>query len=177
VLTAFAVSVKRCSLGMPDDVRTACCLSWNGATCRGDNANTDRVGRPATSNVSIVVVSHSNGRPCMLPSMSPTFSASSALVLLLLPAMAFAAPVQKRHIYHWHGYGFLPGYHQPPNNNVPIYGPKGAIGDGPDTAPSYWYDGGRYYFGRPGFFRGHYNGGSFGPCWTPTPIGPMWNCG
>jgi hypothetical protein len=109
--------------------------------------------------------------------MSRTLSASSAILLLLLPAVAFAAPVQKRHIYHWHGYGFLPGYHQPPNNNVPIYGPKGAIGDGPDTAPSYWYNGGHYYFGRPGFFRGHYNGGSFGPCWTWTPIGPMWNCG
>jgi hypothetical protein len=22
-----------------------------------------------------------------------------------------------------------------------------------------------------------YNGGSFGPCWTRTPIGPIWNCG
>ena len=108
--------------------------------------------------------------------MSRTLTASSAILLFLLPAIAFAAPVQKRHIYHWHGYGFLPGYHQPPSNSVPIYGPKGAIGDGPD-APSYFYNGGWYYYGRPGFFRGHYNGGSFGPCWTWTPIGPMWNCG
>ena len=22
-----------------------------------------------------------------------------------------------------------------------------------------------------------WNGGSFGPCWTSTPIGLMWNCG
>jgi len=22
-----------------------------------------------------------------------------------------------------------------------------------------------------------WNGGGFGPCWTNTPIGPMWNCG
>jgi len=116
------------------------------------------------------------GRVCVAL-MSRTFSALTAILLVLLPAIAFAAPVQKRHIYHWHGYGFLPGYHQPPNNNVPIYGPKGTIGDTPDAAPSYWYNGGRYYFGRPGFFRGHYNGGSFGPCWTWTPIGPMWNCG
>jgi hypothetical protein len=114
--------------------------------------------------------------------MSRTFSASSAILFALLPAIAFAAPAHKRHIYHWHGYGFLPGYHQPPNNSVPVYGPKGAIGDTPygappDDAPSYWYNGNWYYFGRPGFFRGRYNGGSFGPCWTWTPIGPMWNCG
>jgi hypothetical protein len=114
--------------------------------------------------------------------MSRAFSASSAILLALLPAMAFAAPHHKRQIHRWHGYGFLPGYHQPPNNNVPIYGPKGAIGDvpygaPPYDAPSYWYNGNWYYFGRPGFFRGRYNGGSFGPCWTQTPIGPMWNCG
>jgi hypothetical protein len=104
-------------------------------------------------------------------------SASSAIGLLLLSAVAFAAPAQKRPIHRWHGYGFLPGYHQPPNNSVPVFGPRGAIGDTPDYAPSYWYNGGWYYFGRPGFYRGRYNGGSFGPCWTPTPIGPIWNCG
>jgi hypothetical protein len=47
----------------------------------------------------------------------------------------------------------------------------------PDYTPFYWYNGDRYYFGRPGFFRGRYNGGSIGPCWTQTPIGPIWNCG
>jgi len=113
----------------------------------------------------------------MLLSMSRRFSLSTAILLALLPAIALAAPPHKRRIHHWHGYGFLPGYHQPPNNNVPIYGPRGAIGDADAPAPSYWYDGGWRYYGRPGFFRGRYNGGSFGPCWTPTPIGPMWNCG
>jgi len=103
---------------------------------------------------------------------------SSAILLALVPAFALAAPPhKKRPVYHWHGYGFLPGYHQPPNNNVPIYGPRGAIGDGPEYVPSYWDYRGHYYFGRPGFYRGRYNGGSFGPCWTPTPIGPIWNCG
>jgi hypothetical protein len=29
----------------------------------------------------------------------------------------------------------------------------------------------------PGFYRGRNNGGSFGPCWTWTPIGRAWNCG
>ena len=108
--------------------------------------------------------------------MSPKFSVSSAILLALLPAMACAAPPHKRHIYHWHGYGFLPGYHQPPNNSVPIYGPRGTIGGMPD-APMYWYGGNWYYFGRPGFVHGRYNGGSFGPCWIWTPIGPMWTCG
>jgi hypothetical protein len=93
-------------------------------------------------------------------------------------AVATAASVHgKRHIYHWHGYGFLPGYHQPPNNNVPIYASKGSAHGTPDDAPSYWYGGGWYYFGEPGFSHGRWNGGSYGPCWTYTPIGRMWNCG
>ena len=47
-----------------------------------------------------------------------------------------------------------------------------------DPTPSYYgYDGDWHYFGRPGFYGGRYNGGSFGPCWTRTPIGPTWNCG
>ena len=41
----------------------------------------------------------------------------------------------------------------------------------------YGYDGDWHYLGRPGFYGGRYNGGSFGPCWTRTPIGPVWNCG
>ena len=93
--------------------------------------------------------------------------ALAIIACLLLPAVASAASVHgKRHIYHWHGYGFLPGYHQPPNPAEVHYG-----------APNYLYGGGRYYFGEPGFFRGRWNGGSFGPCWTHTPIGLMWNCG
>ncbi len=109
--------------------------------------------------------------------MGRTFSISQAIVLSLVPAIAVAAPAHKRQIHRWHGYGFLPGYHQPPSNNVPVYGRKGSVGATPDYAPQYWNDGGWYYFGRPGFYRGRYNGGSFGPCWTWTPIGPIWNCG
>lgn len=45
-------------------------------------------------------------------------------------------------------------------------------------APQYYgWDGDWHYFGRPGFYNGQYNGGSFGPCWTRTPIGAIWNCG
>jgi hypothetical protein len=109
--------------------------------------------------------------------MTRTLSLSSAMLLSLLPAIAFAAPVHMRHIYHWHGYGFLPGYHQPPDNSIPVYGSMRSGRGTPAYVPHYWYNGGRYYFGNPGFYRGRYNGGSFGPCWTWTPIGPMWNCG
>jgi hypothetical protein len=90
-----------------------------------------------------------------------------AAAVLSLPVSALATDAHgKRHIYHWHGYGFLPGYHQPPNPSEVHY-----------DAPSYYYGGGRYYFGQPGFFHGRWNGGSYGPCWTHTPIGLMWNCG
>jgi len=109
--------------------------------------------------------------------MSRILSVSSIILVSLLPALVLGAPAHTRHVSHWHGYGFLPGYHQPPNNTVPVYGAKGAMRGAPDYTPSYWYNGTQYYFGEPGFFRGRYNGGSFGPCWTWTPIGPIWNCG
>ena len=39
------------------------------------------------------------------------------------------------------------------------------------------YGNAHYGWGRPGFYRGQWNGGSFGPCWTSTPIGMMPTCG
>ena len=44
-----------------------------------------------------------------------------------------------------------------------------------DPTPRYYgWDGDLRYPGRPGFGGGgRYNGGSFGPCWTQTPIGPV----
>lgn len=111
-----------------------------------------------------------------------------AVVLSLLPVVTAAAPVHKRAAPIWHGYGFLPGYHQPPNNSLPLYAQKGAVPGMVrrdrrpwyiDPVPRYYgYDDNWHYFGRPGFSGGgHYNGGSYGPCWTRTPIGPIWNCG
>jgi hypothetical protein len=107
-----------------------------------------------------------------------------AIVLSILPVVATA---RNRPAPRWHGYGFLPGYHQPPNNSLPAYAQKDSVlrearrNRRPwyiDPTPSYFgYDGDWHYFGQPGFYRGHYNGGSFGPCWTRTPIGPVWNCG
>ena len=122
------------------------------------------------------------------------FPLALAIALSLLPALAGAEPPHgKQHVYKWHGYGFLPGYHQPPSNSVPIYSHRSAGRNSPSFGasgfaapgssfpnygtPQYWWGGSWYYFGNPGFLHGRYNGGSFGPCWTSTPIGLMWNCG
>jgi hypothetical protein len=110
-----------------------------------------------------------------------------AVVFVLLSAEASAASADKRPAPRWHGYGFLPGYQQPANNSLPAYKQRAAVardarlGARPwyiDPVPRYYgYDGNWHYFGRPGFYGGRFNGGSFGPCWTRTPIGPIWNCG
>jgi hypothetical protein len=61
----------------------------------------------------------------------------------------------------WHGYGFLPGY-EPPE----VVEWRRDF----QRRPAYWY-------GGPQFYRGRWNGGGYGPCWTQTPIGNHWNCG
>ncbi|HEY4919290.1 MAG TPA: hypothetical protein VII40_04240 [Xanthobacteraceae bacterium] len=71
-------------------------------------------------------------------------------------------PIGHQVVRRWHGYGFLPGY-VPPELEPPRR-------DYFTHPPTWWY-------GGPGFYRGRWNGGGFGPCWTQTPIGPMWNCG
>ncbi|MGY3391758.1 hypothetical protein ACVWW6_004349 [Bradyrhizobium sp. USDA 3311] len=110
-----------------------------------------------------------------------------AVILSLLPAVAPAEPAQKRPKPVWHGYGFLPGYRQPLSNSIPLYKQKDAMRRLARNDRRHWYidpvpqyyrwDGEWHYFGRPGFGGGRYNGGSFGPCWTRTPIGAVWNCG
>jgi hypothetical protein len=121
--------------------------------------------------------------------MSRVLSLTLAIVLSLLSIAAEAAPLHKRPMRGWHGYGFLPGYHQPPSNSLPLFMQKDVARryaqhhrEGRpwyiDPVPQYyWYDDAWHYFGRPGFDGGRYNGGTFGPCWTRTPIGPIWNCG
>jgi|ERR1700719_1405656 hypothetical protein len=90
-------------------------------------------------------------------------SAIALTVLLLSAAATSAAPVHgKRHVARrWHGYGFLPGYRSPERIEAEQARNRG---------PVYWY-------GGPGFYHGRWNGGGFGPCWTQTPIGNVWNCG
>ena len=78
------------------------------------------------------------------------------------------------HKYRWRGYGFLPGYRQPPA--LSDWRTRSASQDGYELR--YWHDGQFLYgWGHAGFYRGRYNGGSFGPCWTYTPIGMMPTCG
>jgi hypothetical protein len=116
-----------------------------------------------------------------------TLLAVAAATSLLLPEASLAATshlqkVQRtRIIVHakprrWHGYGFLPGYRPSiaESQGTPVYGPPL-----PRREARYvdWYGNVRYGWGSPGFYRGRYNGGSFGPCWTYTPIGMMPNCG
>jgi hypothetical protein len=68
-------------------------------------------------------------------------------------------------------YGFLPGVRSPEY----IAAQRRATRD-----PGFGWYGSRYYgypVGVAGFYHGQWNGGSFGPCWTRTPAGMMWNCG
>ena len=94
--------------------------------------------------------------------MSRLVFLSIALVLSLLPAAAPAAPAHHRPAPRWHGYGFLPGYHQPPNNSLPGYAQRASVlravrrNGRPwyiDPVPRYYgYDGDWHYFGQPGFY-------------------------
>src|SRR5258706_14899379 len=59
--------------------------------------------------------------------MSRLVFLSIAIVLSLLPVVAPAAPAHKRPAPRWHGYGFLPGYHQPPNDSLPAYAQKASV--------------------------------------------------
>jgi hypothetical protein len=93
--------------------------------------------------------------------------ASAAAIAQTAPAQQTAPAHKKRPVTrHWHGYGFLPGYRPPEVIER-------------ERAEHYYRTYGPQYYGPawPGFYRGRWNGGGFGPCWTQTPIGPMWNCG
>lgn len=107
-----------------------------------------------------------------------------AVAASLLPAAADAGPRKKKIVYgdkrivivHKFkqtrikmapGVGFLPGYRTPEQLRRIEHRPRYWT----------WYGGGPYYFGRPGWYHGRYTGGSFGPCWTSTPIGMQWTCG
>jgi hypothetical protein len=75
------------------------------------------------------------------------------------------APARKKRRVTRHGYGFLPGVRTPEQIQF--------------ERDRHYYASGPHYYGPawPGFYRGRWNGGGFGPCYTQTPIGPVWNCG
>jgi hypothetical protein len=73
-------------------------------------------------------------------------------------------PALKRRSARRYGpYGFLPGYRPP---EVVEYENEMRARRRPFYALPY-----------PRFYRGRWNGGGFGECYTYTPIGPVWNCG
>ena len=93
-----------------------------------------------------------------------------ATALVAAPGMTREADAQARVMVTkkdkgTRGYGFLPGY-ESPYTTPQRYGRSPYVRD--STYP--WY-------GYPGFYRGRFNSGGFGPCYTKTPIGPIWNCG
>jgi hypothetical protein len=112
---------------------------------------------------------------------------AAAIAASLLPPAAAAATTTGKQVQRtrikvhpvrrWHGYGFLPGYRPSlaESQGIPILGPDPRR----KREWRYWdyYGNVRYGWGQPGFYRGRYNGGSFGPCWTSTPIGMMPTCG
>jgi hypothetical protein len=121
------------------------------------------------------------------------FGLAAALGLCIALAAPAASPAQaqqhvsapKKHsaagkkrqrltVTRWRGYGFLPGYRQPDLNDTR-----------PRKTYHYWqgYDWDGFPVGSWGtggyggmWYRGRFTNG-IGPCWTRTPIGPMWNCG
>ena len=60
--------------------------------------------------------------------------------------------------------------HHPHWTTPPGYDPPERRAVNPEFFTYPWY-------GPPRFYSGRWNGGGFGPCWTKTPIGPIWNCG
>jgi hypothetical protein len=102
----------------------------------------------------------------------PSVIAIAITLSLISPALAapIKHPPHKRHYTTNRsvpGYGFLPGVRMPQQIER-------------DRARRYYANGPRYrYYGPayPRFYRGQWNGGGFGPCYTQTPIGYMWNCG
>ena len=96
-----------------------------------------------------------------------TLALSLSLISSASAAPAPKPPAHKHISRHWHGYGFLPGYRPP------------EVIERERAEHYYEMMNGPVYYGPdwPGFYNNRWNGGGFGPCYTQTPIGPIWNCG
>lgn len=114
--------------------------------------------------------------------------AIAVLLLATPPALAAPGPQDpsaqttvkkpaKKHVRKHvpRGVGFLPGYRTPAqierDRIKEIQRERRAYYRAGGPRIAYW----RYT--QPQFYRGRWNGGDFGPCWTHTPIGYQWNCG
>jgi hypothetical protein len=93
-------------------------------------------------------------------------------VLLGFSLTALAAPAAKHpHKRHTSNNGSVPGYGFLPGVRTPRQIER-------DRARRYYASGPHWYGPAvPGFYRGRWNGGGFGPCYTLTPIGYQWTCG
>jgi hypothetical protein len=100
----------------------------------------------------------------LVPEASPAAAATAATAAKPPAKQAYAS--RRTHLSrHWRGYGFLPGYRPPEVIEF--------------QRERQFYESGPHYYGPawPGYYRGRWNGGGFGPCYTYTPIGYVWNCG
>jgi hypothetical protein len=108
-------------------------------------------------------------------------------VSLDMSSLAFAAsgdpdaPVKKKPAATRQVKRHIPHYTTPPGYRTPERIERDRRAEINRSRRAYYRAGGQpiYYWKDPDprFFRGRWNGGSFGPCWTSTPIGYMWNCG
>ena len=104
----------------------------------------------------------------------------------LMSSLAFAAPgdpdapVKKKPATHRVA-RHVPHYTNPPGYRSPEQIERDRRAEINRSRRAYYRAGGQqiYYWKDPDprFFRGRWNGGGFGPCWTSTPIGYVWNCG
>lgn len=127
-------------------------------------------------------------RPRLLPALAAVVALALAVPagVATLASAAHAAPdqakpvskpVRKKHAVKRipRGVGFLPGYRTPEqierDRYMEIQRERRAYYRAGGPRIAYWG------YSDPRFYRGRWNGGSFGPCWTSTPIGYQWNCG
>jgi len=97
-----------------------------------------------------------------MPPLIRQLPAVVAALALVFVTASEAAPVRgQRAKPIWHGYGFLPGYRSPERIEWDNARARGR---------QWWY-------GPPRWYHGQWNHGGFGPCYTETPIGEIWNCG
>ena len=101
----------------------------------------------------------------LLLTAAPPAAMAAAESTIAKPTTQVHKQIRRKPVARWHGYGFLPGYRPPEVIER-------------QRARAYWANGPRFYGPAwPGFYRGRWNGGGFGPCYTYTPIGYVWNCG
>jgi len=100
------------------------------------------------------------------PVIAVVVSAALAMLAAIDTADAAKTKTKRNSGRNYGPYGFLPGVRSP--EAIALERAQRGSPYGP-----YYYPG----VGVATFYHGRWNGGSFGPCWTRTPIGMVWNCG